>query len=138
MIFITNNKTTKVLKPCKESFNLPAFLVTPQYPAILCRRFYSIGFMWGDQFNASLLGQPLIQWIAVIRHIADYLFRNIFQKTSVKGIFDKLYFMRARAGCANGDRKTKSVCEAIILVPLPFLVLPTPSPLFWQEQMFHR
>ena len=112
MIFITNYKTTKVLKPCEEPFNLPAFLISPQYPTVLSHRFDSVSFMGSNKLNASFLGQAIIQRIAIICHIPDYLFRHVFQKTGIKSIFDQRYFMRTSTGCANGDRKTESVCDA--------------------------
>jgi hypothetical protein len=68
--------------------------------------------MWRYQFNTSFLGQTLIQRIAVIRHIASYFFRQIVQKTGIKRIINKSYFMRTGTACASGDRKTESVCNA--------------------------
>jgi len=91
MIFITNNKSMKVLKPGKQPFSFPTLSISSQYPAIL-------------------------------------------KKTRIKSIIDKCYFVRAGTGCINDDRKTESVLRPIILVPLPFSVLPTPPPLFCRSK----
>ena len=56
--------------------------------------------------------QTFIQRITVIRHITSYFFRHILKETGIKGIINKPYFMRAGTCCANGDRKTESVCKA--------------------------
>jgi len=112
MIFITNNKTTKVLKPCKQTFNLPSLPVSPQYSPILSSRFDTVNFMRSYQFNSSLPSQTFIKLIAVISSIAYKFFRDIVQKTGIKSHVNKRYFMRAGTCCVNGDRKTESVCKA--------------------------
>src|SRR3972149_655439 len=112
MIFVTNYKTTKVLKPRKKAFHLPTFFIATKYTTILRWRFYTVVFMRSNQLNASFFSQTLIQRITVISHITSYFFRNIFKKASIKSIFNKSYFVRAGTVCANGDRKTESVCNA--------------------------
>jgi hypothetical protein len=112
MIFIANYKTTKVLEPSKETFHLPSFFISSQDATILCRGLTTIALMWRYHLYATLLGQTSIQRITVIRQIASYLFRHVLQKTGIKSIVNKSYFMRPGTCCANGDRKTESVRKA--------------------------
>jgi hypothetical protein len=112
MIFITHNKSTKVLKPGKQTLNLPSLSVSPQYPTILSRRLDTVALVRSNNFNTSLPGQTYIKSVAVVSSIAYNFVRNTLQKTSIKSFVDKRYFMRAGACCVNGDRKTESVCKA--------------------------
>src|SRR3972149_1785388 len=72
MIFVTNYKTTKVLKPRKKAFHLPTFFIATKYTTILRWRFYTVVFMRSNQLNASFFSQTLIQRITVISHITSY------------------------------------------------------------------
>jgi len=65
MIFITNNKSSKVLEPCKQTLNLPTLSVSPQYSAVLAVRFTTIIFMWRDHLNTTLFFQNLIKLVTV-------------------------------------------------------------------------
>jgi len=112
MIFITNNETSEVLEPGKQTLNLPTLSVSPQYSAILAVRFNTIIFMWCDHLNTTFPFQSFIKFVTVIRSVADNFIRYIFKKTGIKSIIDKCYFMRVSTGCINGDRKTESVCKA--------------------------
>jgi len=112
MILITNNNPTEVLKPGKQPLHLPSFLISSQRSTVLRGRLFSVAFMRGNHFNATFLAQPIIQWIAVIGSVANHFFRYVFKKTGIQRVLDKGYFMRLSTGCVNGDRNTKSVCEA--------------------------
>ena len=112
MIFITNNQTAKVLKPSEQAFNLPSLSISPQDSTILGHSLSSIPFVRCDHLNTSFFGQPFIQLVAVIRSVTNDFLRHIFEKTGIQCIINKRYFMRVSTGCVDGDRKTKSVCEA--------------------------
>src|SRR3990172_7253120 len=112
MIFITNNKPTEVLKPGKQTFDLPSLSESSQYSTILRRRFDSIVFVWSNQLNASFFGQTFIKFIAIISSVTNDFVRDIVKKTGIKSIINKSYLMRAGTCCANGDRKTESVRKA--------------------------
>jgi len=112
MIFITNNKSTKVLQPSKQPLDLPPLSISPQYSAILGGRFDTVVFMRSYQLNTSFFGQTSIQRVAVICLVTNNFLRHVLKKTSIKSIVNKLYFTWAGTCCANGDRKTESVCKA--------------------------
>jgi hypothetical protein len=75
-----NNKSAKVLQPCKSSFNRPSTLVSPQFTAILILHFLIIAPVWAYQFN-STTGQSFTKRITVITSIGDNPFR-IFSGTT--------------------------------------------------------
>ncbi len=112
MIFITNHQATVVLEPGKQPLHFPPFSKSPQGTTVLRSGLSSIAFMRRNQIDAPFFGQLLIQCIAVIRSVANHFFRNMLQKTRIQRSLDQRHFMRTSAGCVNGDRKTKSVCEA--------------------------
>jgi len=112
MIFITNDKSTKVLKPSKQTLNFPTLPVSAQGSAILGRSLTSISSMRCDHCDISFLSQSFIQLVAVISSVANNLLRHIFKKTGIKSIVNKCYLMRASTGRVNGDRKTERVCKA--------------------------
>ncbi|KKK77414.1 hypothetical protein LCGC14_2853840, partial [marine sediment metagenome] len=53
MVFLANDKTTKVLEPGEEAFNLPTLSVSPQGSAILGLGLSSITLMRCDHLNAT-------------------------------------------------------------------------------------
>jgi len=112
MIFITDNQTTEVLEPGKQSLHLPAFFISPQDTTILSGGLFPISFMRSDQVNTAFVGQLLVQFITVISFVTNDFVREMFQKTGLQRLLNQRYFMRLSTGCVNGDRKTKSVCEA--------------------------
>ncbi len=112
MIFIANDKTTKVLEPGEEAFNFPTLSVSPQGSAILGLGLSSITLMRCDHFDTTFFGQSLIKFVTVISSVANDFLRNIFKKAGIKSIVNKCYFMRVSTGCVNGDRKTERVCKA--------------------------
>jgi hypothetical protein len=112
MVFITNNKTTKVLQPGKQAFNFPSLSVSPQGSTILGGRFDTVVFVWSNHLNATFFGQPLIKFVAVVSSVTYDFIRHILKKTGIKSLINKSYFMRASTGCVNGDRKTERVCKA--------------------------
>ena len=112
MVFITNNQTAVILEPGKQPLHLPAFLITPQDTTILGGGLFPIAFMRSNQINVAFIGQLLVQFITVISFVANDFVREMFQKTGIQCLLNPRYFMRLSTGCVNGDRKTKSVCEA--------------------------
>jgi hypothetical protein len=112
MIFITNNQTTKVLEPSKEPFHFPPLLIATQATTVLGLVFPSIIFMWSNQLNTAFIRQFLIQLVTVIRSVTNHFFGQILGEAGIQRLIYKLDFMRLSTGCVNGDRKTKSVCEA--------------------------
>jgi hypothetical protein len=136
MIFITNNKSTKVLKPGPQPFNLPSPSVSPQSSTILRCGLSSIPLMRRYHLNAAFSGQLFIKFVAVISSVTNDFIRQIFNKAGIKCGINKLYFMRAGAGCVNGDRKTESVRKAHNFGSFaPFGLAHTIAPFFAGEKV---
>ena len=112
MIFIPNHQSTKVLQPCKKAFDFPSPSVSTQCSTILSGRFTSIALMRCDHLHTSFFRQAFIQFITIVSFVTDQMLRQFFQKTSLQGVINKCYFMRASTGGVNGERKTASVCKA--------------------------
>ena len=122
MIFITHCHTSKILKPSVQSFDFPSSTITPKLSAVLSGRLDTIIFMWSDQL-CSMLAQYFVQWIAVIRLIANQVLGSFLNEPLLKGDFGKLDFMRRSAGHVHRDRKTRAVCnchDLRALAPLSF------------------
>ena len=112
MIFITNDKSKKILEPGEQAFDLPSLSISSQFSAILRWWLKPIVSVWSNHLYATFFSQMCIQLITVISLVTNQSFRQFFQKAAVKCIINKCYFMWASTGCVNGDRNTASVCKA--------------------------
>ena len=122
MILIPNNKTSKVLQPCKESFNSPPAAITAKNTSILRGTSGSILSMRCDHLN-SLDRQFFIEFIAIVGTITNQSFRFISEKPFIESVLDKGDFMRVSRRCVHGDRKTSAIChchELRTFAPLGF------------------
>ncbi len=66
--------------------------------------------MRGDHLDAASL-EPLVESVAVVRHITDETLRRVGEEHLVKERFDEGYFMRRSTFDAYGDRNTSAVCD---------------------------
>lgn len=112
MIFISDNQSAKVLKPGKQPLYFPSSFVASQRSAVLRRRFSPIHFVRSDHLHVSLVGQLFIQFVRVIRLVANDFLRQLFQHASVQSVVHQRHFMRASAACVHGERNTFSVDNA--------------------------
>ena len=112
MVFVANDQPPEVMQPRKQPFDFPTAFVASTFSAILGSRFASIALVGCDQLHATLLRQLLVEWIAVIRLVADDFIRQMFGYTGVKGCLHQHHFMRAGTACVYGERKTFSVAKA--------------------------
>jgi hypothetical protein len=122
MIFVAHNNPTKVLQPRKQAFNLPASFVTPKFSAVLRFCPFPISFVRRNQFNVEFF-QLFIERIRIIRFIADYLSRSLFDKTLAEGSLNQFDLVRRSRFRVDGERKTKAVChchELRAFAPLGF------------------
>lgn len=106
----TNQDPTIILKPCKQSFNFPSSPIAAEFAPVLGPGFLSIGSMRGDQFH-SIFSQLRIQWIAVIRFVADQTLRQLFGEHSFQSRLYEGDLMRRSTASGYGDRKTRAVCH---------------------------
>ena len=111
MVFVTDNQTPIILKPCKQAFHLPSSLISTKFSAVLSFGLFPIFPMWRNQLNSTIIQKLSIKLITVICFVADKLIRCIFCKAAVNGIFNKLHLVRRSAFNVSGDRKTRSVCD---------------------------
>ena len=110
MIFVTNNDSSVVLYPGKESFHFPTPLVSTQLSTVLRFRLFPIAFMRRDHLD-SKLSQFHVQWVGIISLIADQFFRFLGNQSVLDRRADEPDFMRRSTRCVNGERKTSAVCH---------------------------
>ena len=130
MIFITDNNTAKIMKPCEESFNFPTARVSSQNSPILSGCFLPIRFMRSDKLNIMRFFQLFIKLITIIGLISNKKLWLFINKKTIESVFYQSYFMRRSACDANGDRKTRAVCNCHDLAPFPSLCLANSEPPF--------
>lgn len=97
------------MQPSEQAFNLPSAAVTPQGTAIL--RFVTSSSIRGDHFNAPILFQLGVEFVAVVGLVANQAARQLIGKCLVQRIFHQGHLMRRRACHVKGERKTSSVCH---------------------------
>jgi hypothetical protein len=111
VVFPANDGTTKVMKPSEQTFHFPPTPVAAQNPAVLRRRCDAHEFVGRDELHAVAFVDALVQWIAVVRAVADHAFRGFSKESLVERGLDELRFMRRSAGHVHGERKTMAVCD---------------------------
>ena len=111
MIFVSNDQPPEILKPGKQSFDLPPAPIRPQFSSILGFRSLSSLSMRRYNLNLALLKHPPIKLIAVIGLIANQFIRGILGKTAVDGFLNQFHFVGRSAFNVSGDRNTRSVCN---------------------------
>ena len=99
------------MKPREESFNFPTATITPEFAAVLGVFPEAIVLVGCDEPDAVFLPEALVEWIAVIRAVADHSFWLGLGEALPDSRFDQFRFMRRSAGDAAGDRKTMAVCD---------------------------
>ena len=131
MIFVPSHDPTEVIEPREESLYLPSAPVSSKRAPIL-----AVGLPVGsadvgcDELDASLLGKPPVERIAVVGLVADQPFRPLFEEGAVEGSLDEGDFVGRSAFDANGDRKTRAVCNCHDLGLLTALGRPDAEPPF--------
>src|SRR5579884_215785 len=108
LMFPTRDQSAEVVQPSKEALNFPAAAVAPQFATVLRGFSRAVAVVRGDQMNAVLFLQALIERIAVVGAIADHSFRFGFGEALLDGRFDELRFMRRSAGDAAGNETRRS------------------------------
>ena len=104
-------------QPAIQAFNLPSPLISPQRPPILCFRRGAIAAMRRSHLDATL-SQCSIQWVRVIRSVANQTFGFIRHKTGIKFGLNELGFMRRSTRYVNGDRKARNCHDLAPFTPL--------------------
>jgi hypothetical protein len=117
MTFPTYDQAPEVLQPCEEPLDLPSAFVAPKFSPVLAVGSCAIATMRRDQFDSVLLGQKIIQCVAVIAPIRNQSLRLLGDKAVLEGGLDQLLLMRRSARNPQGDRKTMAVCDCHELAP---------------------
>src|SRR5262249_51166415 len=83
VVLPAHQEPTLPLNPRKEALDNPAALIAAQPPSVLRLAFDAVGLVRSDHLSA-LLAQLLIEWIAVVRAIADQVLRSCFDHVKVE------------------------------------------------------
>jgi len=129
MTLIAYWQSPEVAQPGKQALNFPAASIASQLTAVLGLWFTSVSAMWCNQLNA-ILGQSLVQWVAVIGAVTDQALRFLSDKGMLQRRLNQGYFMRASTCDAYGERKTSAVCHCHDLRTFAPLGLSHPWPPF--------
>src|SRR5215212_537392 len=108
MVLVTHQNAAEVLQPRKQPLNLPTPLVPAQATTVLRPSLLPVRLVRRDQLQ-TLLSKFFVQWVRVIRLIANQAFRCIFGEPLDQSFADKSDFMRPSILCVNGERKTSAV-----------------------------
>lgn len=116
MVLVPHCNPPKVVEPSEQPLDPPAPTVALQGPAIL--RFAPIAPIRGNHLDPSLLPELLIQGVAVVSLVANQPLRLSVEKSRLKSVLDKSYFVPRSTLDTYGDRKTRAVCDCHDLGPL--------------------
>jgi hypothetical protein len=94
VIFPADDHAKKIMQPRKQTLDFPAAPVTTQYTTGLCGGFGSSRIMRSNQLHSEPLANLLIQWVTVLRAVADHAPGNFGQEALLDGGSDQLCFMR--------------------------------------------
>src|SRR6266404_3293175 len=103
--FPANDDATIIMKPSKQTLDFPATTIASQRAAVLCDWFAPVPAVRRDQFHTEMLAYPLIQWIAVVRFVADQALRCFTEEPPLER------GLSARILSRHGERKTMAVCD---------------------------
>jgi hypothetical protein len=112
MVFVTNDKSTKVIEPRKNAFDLPPTAVSTKFSPVLGWQ-PTIAAIRRNQVNAAFLKKTGIQNIAVVRFVSDEpLWKmKILGTRGIEDFFNQRYLVRRSVGHSGGDRNTMVVCD---------------------------
>src|SRR5690606_29288571 len=101
-----NQQASLPLDPGAEALRDPATLGPPKSATVLGLRLLAVGFVWRDQLDA-LFTKLRIQWIAVVRLVADQDLRLCLDHVEVEGQLYERHFMMVRR--VRGDRQRQAL-----------------------------
>jgi hypothetical protein len=110
VIIKARRHAAEVLKPCVQPLDLPAALVAPQLPPVLCPRLPPVRAVRRDQLNPALRKFG-VERVGVVSLISDQSCGLPGGKTLKESFADKGDFMRASRRRVDGEWKTSIVCH---------------------------
>ena len=134
--FVPDNQPPEVLKPGKQSFNLPTSAVSSQAPTVLCS-VDSVAAVRSDQLDPETL-QFCVQFVGVIGFVADEIPRSIRDYHLDERGDNQLDFVGVALSTHTATGRPLRSATAIILVPLPRFVFTTFEPLFLPGRSSHQ
>ena len=117
MTFPAHQQSAEVLQPCEQALDLPSAFVASQFAAVLAVSSGAISTMRCDQLDPVLLGEKIVQRIAVIAPIGNQSFWFPGYEAVLDRSVDQFLLMRRSARNPQGDRKTMAVCDCHELAP---------------------
>ena len=129
MVFPTRDNSPVVVKPSEESFDFPSAFVSPQLSSIL-RSFLFVAPMRSDHLDVMFTEKSLVEAVAVVGFVPNQLFRSVKCREGTNRLINERHFVRRSAFNADGDRKTRAVCNCHDLGPLATLGFPDFEPPF--------
>lgn len=107
MALISDDKAPIMAEPGEESFNFPSTFVATKRSAILGSG--AVATVWCDHLDAQGI-KVAVERVAVVGFVAD---QSLGQSDAerLKGLSDQAHFCWRSACCANGERKTISICD---------------------------
>jgi hypothetical protein len=85
--FPSAGKSSEVLQPCEEPFNLPAAHVAAEGSAVLS--FPSLASVRSDHFDAVQLAKPCVQRVAIVGLVANQSLRDRGDMSLCECVFDQ-------------------------------------------------
>jgi hypothetical protein len=104
VVLPSGDEAAKVVQPGEEPFDLPTFLVAAELAPVLS--FAPVATVRSDQFDAVFVLELLVEFVRVVRLIADQPRREFIEKTSGENLFHELALGRRSALDRYGEWKT--------------------------------
>ena len=115
------------LKPGKEPLHDPATLISSRHSSILRRILSAIHSMWRNHLD-SFFAQLPIQFIAIMRFVADQLFGLRLDHVEIEGQLNQSQLMMIGGVSADSQRKSMPVNDSHDLHALATLRFPHVGP----------
>jgi hypothetical protein len=126
---VTDDDAAEALEPSKETLDLPASPISAEGAPVLGEVFAILSIRC-NQLDPPLLRETRVELVAIVRLVADESFGELGEEATIKGAIYERNFMRRSTLDADGDRKTRTVCNGHDLGPLAALGFPDATPPF--------
>lgn len=117
------------MEPGEEALYLPAALVSTERAEILGKAL-AIRSIGRNQLDPPLRREPRVERVAVVGLVADKALGELGEEAAIEGSFDERDFMRRSTFDADGERKTRAVCNGHDFGPLATLRFSDAAPPF--------
>ena len=125
---VADHQPPEVRKPREQPLDLPAPLVAPELAPVLGLPLLAVPPVRGDHLYARF-SEGRVQRVGVVGPVADQPLGPLIEEARGQGLLYEGDLVRRSARRANGERKTRAVCqrhELRALAPLGLSHLPPP------------